>query len=191
MRSWPQSHGPETVIVRWPRNFSMVVILGVFTLVFVVLIPGMLYWYASGNFPSEIGLFSFLLVFLILSLFGFVIIGGFISGIKNYRNPFMRFLADRDGIYLNITFKMKDAFFISWDDIKKIEKTQIKRSMGGSGGTMIIDSVGIFLNPSSSVELPKVMRGVEQCTTQLINFPGDTLNVEDLDGLIKKINKIK
>ena len=188
IREWPQSVSDD-VTARWPKNFSLLVLVGIFATIMSILIPGLIYLYVAGKMPEEIGLLSFLVLMFFVGLFGVACIGGFVSSVKNYRNPFLRFLANSDGLFMNITFQMKDAFFVSWSDIEKIEKTIVKRSMG-SGGTQHVDSLGIFIKNESNIVLPKVMRGVEDCTKNQVNFPEDTLN-KDLDGLLAKLNSLK
>jgi hypothetical protein len=184
IRSWPKILEDDDIAIKWPKNLGLVILLGIFSILFILLIPGLIIMYLNGMVPKEVGLIGFAFVFLIIFLFGLVIIGGFISAIKNQKNPFIRFLANHEGLFMNITFKKKDAFYVSWNDIEKIEKTTIKRSM--SRGTMIVDALGIFLKPSSNCTLPKVLRGVEDCTKEQINFAKDTLDY-NFDELITKI----
>jgi len=187
IREWPQS-ASDDVTARWPKNFSLLVLVGIFAAIMSILIPGLIYLYVAGKMPEEIGFLSFIVLMFFMGLFGVACIGGFVSSVKNYRNPFLRFLANSEGLFMNITFKMKDAFFVSWGDIEKIEKTIVKRSM--SRGTQNVDSLGVFIKNKSNIVLPKAMRGVEGCTKNQVNFPEDTLDTE-LDDLLEKLNSLK
>ena len=53
-----------------------------------------------------------------------------------------------------------------------------------------VDSVGVFIKEGANIELPKVMRGVEDCTKTQINFAGDTLD-GDLDEFLSKLNELR
>lgn len=189
LREWPKNFDENVIAVKWPRNFGLVVLLGIFAFIFSILIPGLIFLFVTGKMPEDIGLLSFVFVMFFVGLLGFACIGGFISSVKNHINPFLRFLANDEGFFMNITFKKKEAFFLRWNDILKIEKTTVKRSMS-SGAVQHVDSVGIFIKESSGIVLPKVMRSVEDCTKIQINFPGDTLD-GNLDEFLTQLNELR
>jgi hypothetical protein len=189
LRDWPQASGAGMIEAKWPKNLALVLLTGFFAIGICGLVPLLVYLKSQGQLPEDLVKTNFTVAMVVVGIFGLICLGGFISSVKNYFNPFTRFIANHEGMFMNITLRGQKAFFVAWHDLAKIEKTQIKRT-AGRGATHYVDALGIFIKDDAAVDVPQVKRGVENSTDRQINFPEDTLD-KDLDQLLQQLNDLK
>jgi hypothetical protein len=176
----------DDFVIKWPKNIGIVCIVGFFAIALCFLLPLLLLAFLNGkiNVPAP----AFIFAYVILLFFGIVVASAFIFSVRNYINPFVRFLANKEGLFLNITFSGKKVFFIPWKDVLQIDKSQIKRSTG-KGGSYMIDALEILFE-SSKHPLPKVLRCVNKSSEGQLHFAYDTLNM-DIDTLVIDLNRFR
>ena len=188
IREWPKNLNSETITVRWQKGIFPIIVTGIFSVLMSIVIPIVIWARLNNKLPEEMGTLSFIFLITMLLLFTFAAIGGLISSVKNYTNPSIRFIANREGIFMNITFKQREAFFASWHDIEEIKKIEVKMGTGKERYRDI--AVGIFLSESSSMNLPKVLRGVIGSGKNYIAFAKGTMDI-DLYEIMEKLNCMK
>lgn len=189
LRSWPESLDSQPVIVRLKTGVLVVMITGIFSVIMSIVIPAVIWARFNHKLPEEIGTAGFVFLITMLLLFGFIAIGGFSSSVKNYLKPGLRFVANREGIFMNITVHGQEAFFVPWNEIVEIRQIEINIAAGGRG-RYIDDAIGIFLSETCSEKLPKVIKGVIGSEDNYIAFAQGTIDVA-LDDMLRKLNSMK
>jgi len=189
LRSWPMLQDNEALIVRYPRSGSLA----------NVIVTGMFFLF--GAMSLFLGIRSFfqkpttnMMVFGVVVLAIFVMIVGLFM-VLNLRNFIgesdVRFVANREGLFLDITTHRNQAFFLSWKDIDKFRIRKVSDPFWGPGGWKTrSDTLSILIKPSANIQLPKIVKNVAAIRRNEINLNSYTLDIS-LEEAVSKLTEMK
>lgn len=176
------------IIIRWPKGFTPGITERIGG---IILLLGLLSYTVDTffiNLSEIIGHIGriFILIFLFIGII--LLTMGMMASLKNYRGSNNRLVANKEGLFLNITLRKNEAFYLPYQNILAIEKKKIKRSIFYP--SIFIDALSIKLMPGIDYTFPKVMRGVSAYSHRELNLAKDTLDM-DLDSLIEQLKMLK
>ena len=100
LRSWPNLEDRGTLVIRWPKILLPCCITAIFSILLSIAILVSIWGLINNKLPT--GLLESIFVIAILILFDLVAILGFVRSVRNYLNPYTRFIANHEGIFFNI-----------------------------------------------------------------------------------------
>lgn len=184
--NWPIHSGSDAVIAKTKSSMTATIITGIFSAIMCIVLPLVAWAKINNHLPEEMGLTGFIILIVFLSLFALIALAGFISCIKNHFNPRIRFIANKEGIFLDVFTGKGKVFFASWNDILKIEKIEI--SMGSGGGRYVDTAISIVLSEENAEDLPKIIKGIGS-TANSAAFAKSTLDA-DFDKVFNQLQNM-
>lgn len=164
-----------------------------------VIVTGMFFLF--GSFCLFFGLrFVFLNPVTVMTSFGiavlflfWVTVGIFlVINLKHVMGtPAVRFIANREGLFLDITTNPKHAFFIPWQDVDRFQVREISDPFWAAGGVKSSsDTLSISFKQSNDNRLPRVVKNVALATQNEINLNSYTLDIS-LEEAVSKLSGMK
>lgn len=186
LRSWPNLEDRDILVIRWPKVVLPCLITGIFSVLLSIAILVSIWAFINNKLPT--GLLESIFVIVILILFDLVAILGFVKSVRNYSNPYTRFIANHEGVFFNIILGGKRAFFLPWSSIESINIDKKYRSVGRYGS--LIDVLLISFKQSPEHKLPSVLSNAFTDAQNNIYFYYDTLDVS-LENIASRLNEMK
>ena len=178
----------EKILVKWPKVMFPVLVTAVFGVTCFFACIGILYARVKFDAFPEVGMIGFGFVVLVLAFFTWISFWGFLSSLRNLKEPYKRLMADENGILFVVNPRKDEHILTPWREIKEINKGNVKR--GCSRPTIYVDTLHVVLYSGSSVSFPDFIVNSEQHSDKDIHLAEDTMDVE-LDQLIQALGEMK
>lgn len=188
-RSWPNCNEEDTLLVWFPKTvaFLNVFITGIFFIFSTVCL------FFSGRIFVSAGI-------TVMTAFGILVLGGFWLCIGYFFLKYLKiilgkrlltFIANREGLFLDISTKSKEAFFIPWKEINGVAVRKVNDPFWHNGGFKTkSDTLSISFTEEVGQRMPKYAKNVAAATKREINLHSTSID-QDLEDAVDRLNAMK
>ncbi len=188
-RPWPNTNDKDTFLVFFPKKTALlhVSITGIFFVFISVCI------FFSGRVFAVQGVTAITLLGLVIFGLLWVCTGYFF--IKYLKvllgRSLVTFLANREGVFLDISVKSKDAFFIPWTEINDFSIRKVTDPFWNEAGFKTRgDTLSISFTEKFGQHVPQYAKNVAVATKTEINLHADRIDL-DLKDVVDKLSAMK
>ncbi len=188
-RPWPNTNEKDTFLVLFPKKAALlhVSITGIFFVFISVCI------FFSGKVFAAQGVTAITLLGLVIFGLLWVCTGYFfIKYLKVFLGrPLVTFLANREGVFLDISVKSKEAFFIPWTEINGFSIRKVTDPFWNEAGFKTrSDTLSISFTEKFGQNVPQYAKNVAVATKTEINLHADRIDL-DLKNVVDKLSAMK
>ena len=181
---WPDLDDENAFKVYWPKTLLGILIFGIFTVIVPIAMVALNWAGKEDKLPA--GNTALIIIFIFLAIFWIGALFGLIKSIKIYGKPTLRLYANQNGIYLNILYGDKKAFFLPWKDVEELKVENLRPGQFHQK----FPSLSIYFKENPNHNISEIKDAWNRSSNNNILMPESNFNLS-LDEIINKLNALK